>query len=128
MRKYEIKILMITMTLYLLNRVCKSYINIPFIGYICRCHLNDFFGGIVFMAYINLLLFNYKKIRIANLLHTILIMIICGILWEYFFPLFLPYSISDFYDVIAYVVGGIVYQLIIITITKRRNKYETDDS
>lgn len=122
MKKYEVKILIITMLLYLVNRVTKSFINIPFIGYICRCYLDDFYGGIVFMAYINLLFLSYKQIRVTKLIHTIFIMILCGVLWEYLFPLFLSYSTSDFFDVIVYILGGIVYQLIFYTITKKEKR------
>lgn len=39
-------------------------------------------------------------------------MIFVGVIWEYIFPILLPYSTSDFFDVISYVLGGITYYFI----------------
>lgn len=107
--KKDIHIIIISMSIYVVNRLTKDYNNIPYIGYLCKCYLNDFLGGVVFIAYVNVLLakFNYPKIQRG--LHMGLLMLLCGIFWEYVCPLFLSYSVSDFYDVIAYILGGMMY-------------------
>ena len=100
------------MLIYCINRVLKRYINIPVIGYLCKCHLNDFIGGIVFCAYFNLILIAFER-QTINKYYQIFIIILCtGIIWEYVFPIFLNYSISDIYDVLAYILGATVYYFI----------------
>ena len=101
------------MTLYCINRfIIKPIITIPVLNYLCRCHVNDYFGGIIFCAYLNSILICAKRETVKNLGSTIIIMIFVGVIWEYIFPLLLPYSTSDFFDVISYVLGGITYYFI----------------
>lgn len=107
--KKEIQIIVLAMTIYAINRTTKMYNNIPFIGYLCKCHLNDCIGGIVFPAYVNIVLKLYKYPQIAKLSHICIIMLCCGIFWEYVCPLFLEYSVSDFWDMLSYILGGILY-------------------
>ena len=105
----NIIILLFFLTIYIFNRIFKSYIDIYIIGYICKCHLNDFIGGIVFCIYTNfVLIFNNKK-PITNFIQLFLLMLIVSLIWEYFFPLILPYSTSDILDVFSYLLGTITY-------------------
>ena len=43
---------------------------------------------------------------------AVTITLMCGIFWEYVAPFFLHQGVSDVYDVIAYVLGGITYLLL----------------
>lgn len=107
--KRNILILVLFLLIYFLNRHFKYYIDLPAVGYLCRCHLNDYIGGIVFCVYLNMLLvFNHRR-PVLKLYHLLLIMSGVSILWEYFFPIFLSYSTSDFYDIIAYLLGTVTY-------------------
>lgn len=108
---------------YLINRFFKSYIDIPVLGYICNCHLNDFIGGIVFCIYLNMILIFSRKRPVASFPLLIFIMLPVALLWEYFFPLILPYSTSDFLDVIAYLLGTATYYILIrITLFKKETQ------
>lgn len=106
------------MTIYLINRLLKSYITIPVIDYICKCHLNDFIGGIVFCIYTNIILVLFKRKPIINIKILLIYMTFVSFIWEYIFPLFLPYSTSDFFDVIAYLLGTILYYLLTIKVVR----------
>ncbi len=64
--KKELKIIVVCMIIYTLNRLFKNYINIVVIGYICKCHLNDFLGGIVFCSYVNIILIKSNKRLLQN--------------------------------------------------------------
>ena len=107
--KRNIYIIIFSLTVYTFNRIFKSYIDIPIIGCLCRCHLNDYIGGIVFPAYVNILLYRAKYKQIKNYMVIAFIMLLCGIIWEYIFPYLFSYSVSDIFDVLAYMLGGVTY-------------------
>ena len=110
--KRNIIILVCVTCLYCLNRFwLKKVISLPVIGYILRCHFNDFLAGIAILAYINLMLSlsKYHRMIITTFPKGIVISLTCGLLWEYVFPLVFPHGTSDYLDVISYVLGGIVY-------------------
>lgn len=117
--KREIVIVVVALIIYIFNRVAKSYINIPLIDYICRNHLNDFLGGVVFCAYTNIILIIFKRKAIHSLTFLIPYMIIVGICWEYLLPFIFSYSTSDFWDVVSYTLGGVMYYCIIVLILKK---------
>lgn len=98
--------------LYLINRIIKSYINIPIIGYVCKCHLNDFFGGFLFCSYVNIVLLLGNRKPITNFFFLMLFMFGVSLSWEFIFPLFLSYSTSDFLDVVAYMLGFLTYYIV----------------
>lgn len=101
------------MSVYIVNRLTKAYNEIPYIGYLCKCHLNDFIGGVVFVAYVNILFEKSKYPKLEKCSHICLLMLLCGCFWECVCPIFLTYSTADFLDVISYILGGIVYWLYI---------------
>ena len=111
--KRNLRLFVFCFPIYLLNRIFKSYVKIPVLGYICQCHLNDYIGGIVFCIYLNVLLILNKRTPVVSLFPLCGIMICVSLMWEYFFPLMLPYSTSDAWDVVAYMLGTITYYLFI---------------
>ena len=111
--KKDIKIIAVAFIIYIVNRLCKGYINIPVIGYFCKCHLNDYLGGVIFPSYVNILLIRTHRNPITNYLFIGIMMLCCGIIWEYIFPYLFDYSTSDILDVISYVLGGITYCFLI---------------
>ena len=101
--------------LYTINRfLLKDAINIPVFSYFLRGHFNDLLAGVSFLAYTNMILANsrYSQYRIQRYNDAIWLMIACGITWEYLFVHFRSNSISDFKDIIAYVLGGCIYILL----------------
>lgn len=110
--KKELKIIIVCMIIYTINRLLKNYIAIPVMGYLCRCYLSDFICGIVFCSYFNLVLIKNGYRTITKYYQLFIVIFFSGILWEYFFPIFISYSISDKYDLLAYILGGTVYYLI----------------
>lgn len=111
--KRNLTIFAIVFPVYLLNRIIKTYIEIPILGYLCNCHLNDYIGGIVFCIYLNMLLVFCRRKPVTLLSHLCIIMICVSLLWEYLFPLILPYSTSDILDVAAYMLGTFTYYMCI---------------
>ena len=118
----DLRIIAISMAVYTVNRIFKNSIDIPVVGYLCRCHLNDFIGGIVFTAYVNILLIYNKYPPLHKLGHILLLVLFAGISWEYILPLFIHRGVSDFWDVVSYTLGGIFYWIILITSKSKNSK------
>lgn len=114
----EIKFMVPAMCVYTLNRIIKNSIDIPVLGCLCKCHLNDFIGGGVFLCYTNMLLIFCKRKPNHSPKFIFAMSLLASICWEYIAPLFLTYSVSDFYDVLAYVLGAFFYMIILNNNTK----------
>ena len=73
-------------------------------------HLNDFLGGIAFLGYTNLLLGLVRpSARFRKLPVCLAYIFACGLFWEYLAPFFVPGSVGDPLDLIAYVCGSAAY-------------------
>ena len=102
----------VAMTFYIANRFYLKHLNIPYIGHMLRNHFNDFIGGFVFPAYVNLLLILSGRKVIKRFVYLFLLMLGVSLLWEYVFPLVLPYSTSDILDIVAYMLGTLLYYFV----------------
>ena len=102
----------IPMLLYVINRFYLKHLDIPYIGYLLKNHFNDFIGGFVFPSYLNLVLVLSGRNPILKFTSLFGIMLCVSLLWEYVFPLFLSYSTSDILDVLAYMLGTILYYFV----------------
>ena len=90
-----------------------SAAGFSFVELIVLGHFNDFLGGIAFMAYTNLLISLVQpRYRIRNPLIGSAYIFCCGLFWEYAAPLFVPDSVSDPWDVLAYCLGAGMYWVI----------------
>ena len=73
-------------------------------------HVNDFIGGIAFLAYTNVLLALVKPDKmIKSPLVALAFIFGCGLFWECAAPLFVPGSVGDPLDLASYVLGGCAY-------------------
>ena len=118
-RKLNIWIIVITLILYTINqctkeKICNEAISLFMCGY-----FNDIVGSITFMAYVNALL-EFKQLSINKLWQISLIMLICSFFWEIITPLFRTSTVADFWDAVAYLIGGFFYWLILKFYHKRR--------
>lgn len=97
--------------LYALNQQIKYQVETPVLGYLLRCHFNDYLGGIAFAAYLNLVISfsKWPERRLKKPLHFVAAGILCGLFWEWITPMFLPNSTGDWLDVVAYVLGMLTY-------------------
>lgn len=118
----ELRFLVPAMTVYTLNRLFKSHIDVPVLGYLCRCHLNDFIGGGVFICYTNLILIFSQRQPRYSAVFVVPIALAASLMWEYAAPLLLPYSTSDFLDVAAYVLGALLYMAVMRVSMLSENK------
>lgn len=100
--------------MYLIN---KLYISQIYANSFMNNHFNDCMAGIVLSAALNdLSAFWFKNILPVK--WNVFITIIASVFWEYVTPIYLETSVKDIKDVVAYIVGCIVYLLIMKVIVE----------
>jgi putative effector of murein hydrolase len=112
LKKKNILLIAITLILYLINQYIKTKISYETIRWYLNCYFNDTIGGITFIAYCNIMFELYRK-PITKLWKIELLLLGCGIFWEYITPLYRHNTVSDKWDVVAYMVGGVIYWILI---------------
>lgn len=107
--KKHLIIVICALLLYVLNRFYLKNLGLPYISIILKNHFNDFIGGFVFPAYVNIILVVSNRFPINHFCHLFVFMLGVSLIWEYVFPLLLSYSTSDILDVFSYLLGTIIY-------------------
>lgn len=107
MKKGNLFIIIITLILYGINQKVKMYIPFKYLKWFMTCYFNDVIGGMTFTAYCSIV-FEYYHKQLKKLWHIELLMFSCGIFWEYITPLFRHNTVSDPYDILAYMLGGLL--------------------
>lgn len=110
-RKKNLIIIGVTVALYVVNQTIKTKIPIEGIKWFMSCYFNDTIGGITFVAYCNMV-FDFYNRELIKLWQILLLMLCAGLFWEYVTPMFRKNTISDIWDVLAYMTGGFLYWLI----------------
>ena len=118
-KRKNVFLILVTIILYIINQSIKNKISIHGIKWFMTCYFNDIIGGITFMAYCGLVFEHYHR-RMTKLWQIVLLMASCGFFWEYITPLYRSNTVSDIFDIIAYMGGGFLYWLII-----RKSEYDT---
>lgn len=90
------------------NQIVKNNISIDAVRWFMTCYFNDTIGGITFVAYCNVV-FNFYDKELLKLWQIELLMFSCGVFWEYLTPLFRENTVSDIWDILAYMIGGFIY-------------------
>ena len=122
-RKTDVLVFVIVIVLHTINQVIKTHVDIEPLGYLLRNHFNDFLAGIAILAYINLVLsFSKWNARIENPLIILAIGFLCGMFWEFVVPIFKKDSVSDWWDVLSYMVGAEVYRGIVFLVYGRKRE------
>ncbi|WP_172369514.1 hypothetical protein [Sporosarcina jiandibaonis] len=105
--------------MYLLNKFfMRDLLNWSF----GNNYLNDVLAGILIVGIVNALsiIGNQSRLLLIRLPRILFFLFFCGMFWEYITPLYIFYSISDPYDVAAYMFGGFCYWILIcITSTNK---------
>lgn len=111
-KKNNIIIIGVTVALYSVNQIIKTEIAIEVIRWFMCCYFNDTIGGITFIAYCNIV-FGFYNRKLIKLWQIELLLFFSGLFWEYVTPIFRTNTISDIWDVLAYMIGGFLYWLLV---------------
>lgn len=117
--KSDLSVIEVVAVLYLINQSVKNNVNVEFIGSFLRCYFNDIICGIAFPAYCDLLLRTKNK-SLDKLWKIVLLLFICGIAWEIVPVIFFNHGVSDVFDIVCYIVGGMLYYFIQKEVKKSR--------
>lgn len=109
--KTDALIIIAVAILYLINQSVKSSTDIEIVGTFLRCYYNDLICGIAFPAYCNLLLRTNNR-SLDKLWKIVLLLLICGIVWETVPVVLFDHGVSDIFDIFYYIAGGMFYYII----------------
>ncbi|WP_455660974.1 hypothetical protein [Pradoshia sp.] len=112
-QKKDLWFFIVPLLLFQVNELIKADVQIPVLGYLLRCHFNDYLGGISFAAYLNFILSlsNWTTFQLTKIQHFLIAGLLCGICWEVITPLFMQSSTGDVWDIAAYILGMLTYWL-----------------
>ena len=110
-QKKDLLFFIVPLILFQVNELIKADVQTPVLGYLLRCHFNDYLGGISFAAYLNFILSlsNWTSFQLTKIHHFLVAGLFCGICWEVITPLFIKTSTGDAWDIIAYILGMLTY-------------------
>ncbi len=71
-------------------------------------------GTIAFASYCDIISYNvnYSKYKINRFWKLELLIFLCGLFWEYIAPMFRHDTVSDIFDIAAYLFGGVIFWII----------------
>ena len=117
-RKVNVVCITIAVCIYFLNKTLLIDQMTGFVGYFCRCHLNDFVCPLFFLGYCQILLI-WINHEIQSYRNCILLGMVGGLIWEYIAPLINPKAVSDVIDLICYFSGTSLYYFLLKSSSKK---------
>lgn len=114
--KYEMILLFIALSIYAINKI---YLKQLTDHWIIQCYLNDIMAGICLSTVSQLLMWFWLKRPIKDA-ENILLIYVAGSYWEFIAPRYIVAAVTDPYDLVAYLAGGII----VILVRKYVNKLE----
>lgn len=108
----NLMIMIFVFILYLTNNLLLKKIGPSFLKYFFVCHFNDLLCPSLLLGYSNILLLTIGK-ELKKLHHILMFCLAASIVWEFVAPVFKKTSITDWFDVVCYLLGGIIYWTIL---------------
>lgn len=109
--KKKLAVFFISIGICLINRKVSIYTS-GVIHWFLTCYFNDIIGTIAFSAYCDIISDNTNlKYQINRFWKMELLLLFCGLFWEYITPLFRTDTVGDVLDIVAYLLGGALYWL-----------------
>lgn len=110
--KFSLIIIAVVGLLYMINNIfIKTNID-GNIGIFLKGYFNDLLAPFFILSYSNFLL-SFTNKNLYKFSHIVLFCFFCGIVWEFFAPLIKPESVTDILDMICYLIGGILYWVLL---------------
>ncbi len=114
----DIVLAIISIILCKANELIKYQLS-GVIGVISVCYFKDFMGSIAFVALVNIAARLCLQRTFQQAKHIIVLMLFAGFVWEFLMP-FIRTTTTDLLDIVAYVLGGLSYCLLIKIITRTK--------
>ncbi|MGN0638202.1 MAG: hypothetical protein ACI4J0_07500 [Huintestinicola sp.] len=104
----------VSLAMCLINRRVRTMVGEGVLGFFLRCYFNDIAGSITFMSLANIFLMFLGSQGIVKPLHIEALLLGAGLFWEYGAPLIRSDTVSDPVDILAYLLGGVIYWLVAV--------------
>lgn len=118
---FNLVLILFSASLYLLNNLFFKKISTGILYYFFTGYFNDLLCPLFFVSYANIML-NFIQKEIAKLQHILLFCFIAGLFWEFIAPLMKKTSVTDFFDLLCYCIGGFLYWVISIVLYSNAKK------
>lgn len=112
--------------LYTLNNIVLKQHTTGIIREFLVCYFNDLMAPMFLIAYSNIVLGTKEK-RLYRIRHILPFCLCAGIVWEFFAPIIKNGSVTDPFDIIAYLIGGSMYW-VLEKVRTRKNDFCTKHS
>ena len=115
MKRNNALIIVSSLLLYIGNQHIKEWMLWPrWIKLVLTCYFNDILAGVLIISYTNFILsfYNGGSKEIRSIKYIELLVLVCGLFWEYISPIFRTDQVTDPIDILAYLAGGIIYYVI----------------
>lgn len=112
--RFDFAVLVVAFALFAGNDIVfkRAFLTCE-VGWFFKNYFNDCIGGAAFLSYSNTVLCAAGAIvRMERLAVIVPYITCCGFFWEYVAPHFVPASVSDPWDLLAYLAGAVAYWLI----------------
>jgi hypothetical protein len=101
-------LLFASLSLYALNNYLLKGLDIPGLDVFLVSYFNDVLAGVLILSYTNLLLHLVKRVM-SKLLTIFAFILCCSFVWEFVAPYFKAGAVFDWFDFVAYQLGGLLY-------------------
>ena len=109
-RPINILLILIVAGFYLLNNLYFKNYTPENIRFFFICYFNDLICPLLFVSYANFLLIIVHK-EMQKLCHILLLCFSAGCFWEFGAPLLKETAVTDLWDIVFYLLGGVLYWL-----------------
>lgn len=105
----ELSIAFTSVSLCLVNKLTAFFTMLFPINF-ATSYFDDVLAGVFAPSVANAVLaFSKYRFRFSTLFHIMLLEAVCMFIWEGIAPVFIPWSIRDPWDCLAYSAGGLLY-------------------
>lgn len=112
-RKIHIILMFLVIILYIVNKVIFIPNTTGIVAVFFQGYFNDLICPLFYLSYCQVWF-----IWIGHELETLGSIIVCGMLggliWEFVAPVINPKSVCDFYDLLCYFVGTLIYYFVVV--------------
>ncbi len=119
--KRSILILTACVILYWLNRLWLTEITSASLQWFFQCYFNDILAGLVLPSITSILLLLAGRPALQHRWPIALLLLGAGLVWECLAPLWKSGAVFDWWDFVAYQLGGLLYYCFCNCIHRRKN-------
>lgn len=108
---YDLAVLAAAGGFYLANRLCFVGTAEGRLGWFLSCYANDLWAGAAILAWTDFLLLCGHLPPLRNWRWNGVLLLACGLVWEVLAPAWKPTAVFDWWDLLAYQAGGVLWYL-----------------